>query len=156
MRETASRRQRQKERIIWSIGGVVVEVIVIILTFMLRKSGGDFHGLMLSNRLGLESIVPLAVVQNSIIFGSDPAHHDFFLPCALFFNSSSTLILPHWPRRCAACLIYHYEARRAWYWILQLPSLGSTSNEYLMIRFHFVDGPRCKKGHVNVYDTTHL
>jgi len=46
IRAHALRRQRRKERIIWSIGGVVVGVIVIVLTFMLQKIGGEFDGPM--------------------------------------------------------------------------------------------------------------
>jgi hypothetical protein len=44
IRAHALRRQRRKERIIWSIGGGVVGVIVIALTFMLRNIGGEFQG----------------------------------------------------------------------------------------------------------------
>ena len=46
IRAHALREQRRKERIIWSIGGIVVGVIVIVLTFMLQNMGGEFHGPM--------------------------------------------------------------------------------------------------------------
>jgi hypothetical protein len=44
IRAHALRRQRRKERIIWSIGGVVVGVIVIVLSFVLKSIGGDWQG----------------------------------------------------------------------------------------------------------------
>jgi hypothetical protein len=44
IRAHALRRQRRKERIIWSIGGVVTGVIVIILTLVVKNMGGEFHG----------------------------------------------------------------------------------------------------------------